>query len=70
MNILIADNPGLNSYVTSLIEAYKKADINVICGLHNFFYSNFIPDILHIQWPEKLYNWNPFSYLSNDKRYF
>ncbi len=39
MNILIADNPGLNSYVTSLIEAYKKADRNVICGLHNLMFA-------------------------------
>ena len=69
MVVLIADNPGMNSYLTSLIEEYKKADLEIICGLHNFFYSNIKPSILHIQWPEKLYSWYPFSTLSEEEKY-
>lgn len=69
MTILIADNPGTNSYLTSLIDAYKKAGLEVICGLHNFFYSNLVPDVLHIQWPEKIYNWYPFNVLDDEEKY-
>jgi len=69
MIILIADQPGTNSYLTSLIEAYKAAGLTVICGYHNFFYSNIKPDILHIQWPEKMYNWYPFSSLSEEEKF-
>lgn len=69
MTVLVADDPGMNSYVTSLIEAYKDAGLNVICGWHNFFYSNIKPDILHIQWPEKIYNWYPFLTLSEKEKY-
>lgn len=68
MTILITDQPGTNSNITSLIEAYKKAGYNIICGVHNFFYSNLVPDIVHIQWPEKIYSWYPFSALSEEKK--
>ena len=69
MTILVADNIETNSYVTSLVEAYKKTGHQVLCGLHNFFYSNFKPDMLHIQWPEKLYSWYPFSRLNEQEKY-
>jgi|GEM_PF-1584554 len=69
MTILITDQPGTNTYLTALIKAYKSAGITVICGLHNFFYSNLIPDILHIQWPEKLYSWFPFSSMNEEEQY-
>jgi hypothetical protein len=66
--IIGPDQPGTNSNVESLMEAYKKAGHNVICGERNFFYSNFIPDLLHIQWPEKLYTWYPFSALDEGEK--
>lgn len=68
MTILIADQPGTNSYLSSLINAYKNAGMTVICGVHNFFYSNFLPDVLHLQWPEKLYDWYPFSALNESEK--
>lgn len=68
MTVLITDQPGTNSYLTSLINAYKEKGLKVICGSRNFFYSNIVPDFLHIQWPEKLYGWYPFTSLSKDER--
>jgi len=60
MIILIAENPNINSYIASFIEAYKKKGNTVICSFHNFFSSKLIPDILHIQWNEIFYSWDPF----------
>jgi len=68
MTILIADEPVTNSYVTSLIEEYKKQGIKIICGSRNFFHTNFVPDVLHIQWPEKVYNTYPFSALPEKEK--
>ncbi|PID59191.1 MAG: hypothetical protein CR986_06860 [Ignavibacteriae bacterium] len=55
MKILITEKPGYNSYSISLIKAYQELGHTVVCDSSNFFSSNFIPDILHIQWPETLY---------------
>ncbi len=57
MTVLLTENPGYNSYINSLIVAYQKAGLEVICGNNNFFWSNIKPDILHIHWPERLYKW-------------
>lgn len=57
MIVQITENPGYNSYIGSLIEAYKIAGHTVVCGPNNFFYSNLVPDVLHIHWPERLYRW-------------
>ncbi len=57
MTVLLTENPGYNSYINSLIIAYQKAGLDVICGSNNFFWSNIKPDILHIHWPERLYKW-------------
>ena len=54
MKILIPETPQSNSYVTSLIQAYQKAGCTVICGEANFYFTDFVPDVLHIQWPESL----------------
>jgi hypothetical protein len=68
MIVLITDDPGLDSHVSSLITAYKKAGLTVLCGLRNFFYSNIKPDFVHILWPEKIYSWYPFEVLSEKEK--
>jgi hypothetical protein len=57
MRILVAENPSDNGYIESLILAYQRAGHSVICGPGNFYFSNDVPDVLHIQWPESLYKW-------------
>ena len=57
MNILITERPSENGYIESLINAYLRASHTVVCDVSNFFYSNYVPDILHIHWPESLYQW-------------
>lgn len=44
-----------NIYVRELGDAYKEAGCEVIFGPENFFESNIIPSIVHVQWPEELY---------------
>jgi len=61
MIILVAENPGRNSYISSLIKAYQEKEHTVVCGRYNFFNSNLVPDLLHIHWPEKLFQWAPLS---------
>jgi len=61
MLILVADCPQNDSYITSLIKAYVEAGHTVICDHNNFFCSNITPDIVHIHWPERLYQWYPLS---------
>lgn len=63
MIVQVSECPGSNSYILSLIEAYKKLGLTAFCGKHNFFYSNIVPDILHIHWPEMLIEWFPFAEL-------
>ncbi|MEW6552568.1 MAG: hypothetical protein AB1389_10620 [Campylobacterota bacterium] len=46
-----------NEYVELLADEYMKKGIQVIFEEQNFLYSNFIPDIIHIQWPESIYRW-------------
>ncbi len=59
MNILLLENISrTNQYIAQLSKAYQKKGHCVILGSDNFFYSNFIPDFVHIQWPESLYLWN------------
>jgi hypothetical protein len=58
MKILLTDSPSLNGYIESLINAYSRAGHSVTSGANDFFYSDCIPDILHIHWPESLYLWH------------
>lgn len=59
MKILLCANIGkTNQYIEEISKAYQKQGHDVIFGSKNFFFSNFIPDIVHIQWPEALYRWN------------
>lgn len=46
-----------NEYIQLLADAYIKKGIQVIFEEQNFLFSNFIPDIIHIQWPESIYRW-------------
>ncbi|MBV2245687.1 MAG: hypothetical protein KUL83_00855 [Lentimicrobium sp.] len=58
MNILICENyHHPNQYISLLADAYEKQGHTVLFGPQNFFYSGFVPDIVHIQWPESLYKW-------------
>jgi len=41
-----------NEYTKLLAEAYKTAGLSVIFDVQNFLYSNHVPDIVHVQWPE------------------
>ncbi len=68
MNILITDEPSGNGYIESLILGYKRAGHTVICGYANFFYSDFIPDVVHIHWAERLYDWHRPGDLPSDTR--
>jgi hypothetical protein len=59
MNIfLCAEISKTNQYVELLTEAYQNSGHNVILDVNNFFFSKFLPDCIHIQWPESLYKWN------------
>jgi len=68
MTIYLLADPLENSYVISLIDEYKRIGHKVYCGSRNFLVSNLIPDILHIQWPEKMYNNYPFSTFPEDEK--
>jgi hypothetical protein len=58
VNILITEKPNqANSYIDSLANAYKKNGNFIIFTPDNFYYSNFIPHVIHINWPESLYKW-------------
>ncbi len=46
-----------NDYLRHLADAYMKREVQVIFEEQNFAYSNFIPDVVHIQWPEAIYKW-------------
>lgn len=59
MLILVTEKPSDNAYIESLLDAYKAAGHSVIGDVTNFFHSNVVPDVLHIHWPERLYDWYP-----------
>ena len=46
-----------NQYVEMLANAYQSFGIDVVFDVQNFLYSNFLPDFVHIQWPESIYRW-------------
>lgn len=68
MIIYLVADPLENSYITSLIEEYKRIGHTVYCGSKNFLVSNLVPDVLHIQWPEKIYNNYNSTALSEDEK--
>lgn len=46
-----------NEYIELLANAYMRQGVNVLFEEQNFLFSNFLPDVIHIQWPESLYRW-------------
>lgn len=58
MLIFVTEDPAENSYVGSLISQYQNTGHEVVCGAGNFFHSNLAPDILHLHWTERLYDWH------------
>lgn len=55
-----------NEYVQLLADAYIKKGIQVIFEEQNFLFSNFIPDMIHIQWPESIYRWKKLIQMNNE----
>jgi len=59
MKILLCEKAeGKNHYIKNLANEYIKRGHSVIFGVNNFLYSSFLPDIVHIQWPEAIYKWS------------
>jgi hypothetical protein len=59
MNILLCERiKTTNQYIEQLLKAYQSRGHKVILDPQNFFFSEFLPDFVHIQWPESLYLWN------------
>lgn len=46
-----------NDYLQLLADAYLDKNIEILFDEQNFLFSNFIPDVVHLQWPESLYKW-------------
>jgi beta-1,4-mannosyltransferase len=58
MNVLLCERiNSANQYVEQLANAYQNAGHPTIVDVQNFLFSDFTPDILHIQWPEAIYRW-------------
>ena len=58
MKILLAERiNSANQYVEELAKAYQAAGHEVIFDVQNFLFSSFLPDVVHIQWPEAIYKW-------------
>lgn len=47
----------LNQYIDELAKAYQKQGHKVIFDVQNFLFSSFMPDFIHIHWPEAIYDW-------------
>lgn len=67
MHILLCESAKTtNTYIEHLSGAYEKSDCHVVFGVENFLFSNFLPDMVHIQWPEAIYRWR-FELQNNEK---
>ena len=67
MTVLLCSNRnGINDYIRLLSEEYEKNDVNVIFGIETFLYSKFLPDFVHMQWPEAIYEWTNKMEKNND----
>ena len=55
--LLCGKKDSKNQYIELLAKSYQKQGHQVIYDVHNFLYSNFLPDFVHIQWPEAFYRW-------------
>ena len=56
MKIFIPHDDVVNGYIPSLVKGYQNAQCEVVVGKVNFYLSNYKPDIVHIHWPENLYD--------------
>lgn len=63
--LLCAEYSESNDYIRLLSEAYRSAGHSVVLGPLNFFHTESVPDIVHLQWPEQFYKTN--RYLSTDQ---
>ncbi len=58
MNILLCEGISkTNQYIKQLATAYQDKGHCVIFDVHNFLFSDFLPDFVHLQWPEAIYRW-------------
>jgi len=58
MRVLIAERVNsANQYIEQLTNAYQRNNCEVILDVQNFLFSNHLPDLLHLQWPEAIYKW-------------
>lgn len=57
--VLLCERPSAteNEYVSMLTEAYREAGYNVFFDPENFLYGDLAPEIVHLQWPEAIYDW-------------
>ena len=58
MKILLTEKPSENGYNQSLINAYTRAGHELTTGADAFFFSESLPDMVHIHWPESLFRWH------------
>ena len=67
MDILVCERINdANEYTELLAKAYQRSGHRVIFDVQNFLYSDFMPDCVHIQWPEAIYHWRHQLPLNND----
>ncbi|MEX2574481.1 MAG: hypothetical protein WD317_09300 [Balneolaceae bacterium] len=58
MNILLSERiNSANQYIELLADAYRKRGHTVTFDVQNVLYSNALPEVLHLQWPEAMYKW-------------
>jgi beta-1,4-mannosyltransferase len=55
--VLIPHATSGNLYVEALGAAYRQLGCEVVYGVDNLLQRNFVPDLLHVQWPEEGYRW-------------
>ena len=67
MDILLCERINdANEYTELLAKAYQRFGHRVIFDVQNFLYSDFMPDCVHIQWPEAVYRWRHQLPMNND----
>ncbi len=62
--LIVEEYNDANDYVRLLAEAYQDAGHKVMLGIQNFLFTNVVPDIVHVHWPEAIYRWRfklPFT---------
>jgi len=58
MQVLICERlSGPNEYIANLAAAYSAAGHTTVTDVENFLFSSFMPDVVHLHWPEAIYSW-------------